>query len=93
MEKVVSVQLEPVKKDDVLRIDIEVSVEVDGDAATISLPPEIRLTERLVAHLAQQLNNRGLELKRWTLSPEQQEELKNLSNVVVQEQEEEAEGS
>lgn len=97
VEKVGSVQQEPIKdsedlqikKEEVLKIDVEVSVLVDGVEATIALPPEMRLTERLVAHLDQQLSARGLELKRWTLTPEQQEELRKLSNVVVKENEEE----
>ena len=91
VEKADLVQQEPTKPEnqEVLKLDVEVAVAVEGDEATIALPPEIRLTERLVAYLAQALNERGLKLRHWTLTPEQQEELKKLSNVVVEEKAEE----
>ncbi len=67
---------------------ITVSLEVvitsnSSGHATVSFPPELRPSERLVSFLANSLQERGLELKHWRLSAEQKVELENLPNVVV----------
>ena len=68
-----------------LTINIEVTIAADSDGnATIAFPPELRLSEKLVRHLAQSLGERGLIIKHWRCSPEQQAELEGLPNVVVQ---------
>ncbi len=88
VEKAVSVQQEPTDEEETLNVIAKVSVIRDGSSARVALPPEMRLTERLVTYLHQALAERGLELKQWTLTPEQQEELGKLSNVVVEQREE-----
>lgn len=69
----------------VVKLEVAVSALANNDA-TVSFPPELRLTERLVQFLAEALSARGLTLKHWRLSPEQQRELESLSNVTVQEE-------
>ena len=67
-----------------LVINCEVQVKVDGNIATVAVPPELRLTERLVSFLSAALKRRDLELKHWTIStPEQEKELENLPNVAM----------
>ena len=62
----------------------EVRVFAEDGIATVILPEELRITERLVAHLDAALKQRDLVLKKWTIScPAQEEELKNLSNVLI----------
>ena len=70
-------------------VNCEVKVSVAGNVATVAVPPELRLTERLVSFLSAALKQRDLELKHWTIStPEQEKELENLPNVTMgQEQE------
>lgn len=65
-----------------------IKVTVSGDDATVYVPEEIRITERLATSLNQALAARNLKLKHWALSEAQKQELLRLSNVVVQEQEE-----
>ncbi len=69
-----------------VKLEVAVAAVANGDA-TVSFPAELRLTERLVQFLAEALSARGLRLKHWRLSPEQQHELECLSNVVVSEEE------
>ena len=70
-------------------VNCEVKVSVAGSVATVAVPPELRLTERLVSFLSAALKQRDLELKHWTIStPEQEKELENLPNVTMGPQEE-----
>jgi hypothetical protein len=69
-------------------IKLEVSVAALAGEATVSFPPELRPTERLVHFLSEALSARDLILKHWRLSPEQQKELESLSNVLVVQAEE-----
>ena len=66
-------------------LNVEVKVEVgENSEATVTIPPEVRLTERLVQYLHEALKARDLELKHWTITtPEQEKELENLPNVVM----------
>ena len=67
-----------------ITVNCEVIVKVDGNVATVSVPPELRLTERLVSFLSAALKQRDLELKHWTITtPEQGKELENLPNVTM----------
>lgn len=67
-------------------VNIEVKVMVEGDEATIVVPPELRFTERLVSFLNDALKARDLRLRHWTITvPEQEAELEKLPNVVVEE--------
>lgn len=62
----------------------EVRVFAEEGIATVILPPELRITERLVTNLHAALQARDLELKHWTITtPEQQTELENLPNVTM----------
>jgi hypothetical protein len=68
-----------------ITINIEVKVYEENDEATVVVPPEVRLTERLVSYLNEALKARDLLLKRWTLTtPEQEKELENLPNVIME---------
>lgn len=67
-----------------IRVNCEILVSAEGNVATVTIPPELRLTERLVAYLNAALKQRDLELKHWTItSPEQEKELENLPNVTM----------
>lgn len=70
---------------DSITINIEVKVTSNNvEEATVSIPPEIRLTERLVSFLNDALKARNLKLKHWAITtPEQEKELENLPNVTV----------
>lgn len=92
--KAASVLLEGVKmvgeiismEEENITINIEVKVEVGTNSeATVTIPPEVRLTQRLVQFLHEALKARDLELKHWTITiPEQEKELENLPNVVME---------
>ncbi|MEE9529117.1 MAG: hypothetical protein V3V88_03610 [Dehalococcoidia bacterium] len=69
-----------------LNVNCKVEIEVNKGIATVIVPPELRLTERLVSYLHEALKARDLQLKHWTISPEQEKELGNLPNVVVQDE-------
>ena len=70
-----------------ININLEVKITSEGDAATVHIPEEIRITERLASSLAQAVAARNLTLKHWAISEVQKKELLGLSNVVVQEAE------
>ena len=73
------------QEEESITISIEIKVTASDKKATVVVPPEIRLTERLVSFLHNALKSRGLELKHWTITtPEQEKELENLPNVVVE---------
>ncbi len=65
---------------------IAVKVIIEGEDATLQLPPEVRPTERLVSYLYTILKARNLKIKHWTLDKSQQKALESLSNVVVETQ-------
>ena len=71
---------------DPITLNAEVKITAEGDEATVRIPEEIRITERLASSLAQALAARNLTLKHWILSPTQKEELLGLANVTVQEE-------
>lgn len=67
-----------------ITVNCEIRVHAENGIATVAVPPELRLTERLVSFLHAALKQRELELKHWTISlPEQEKELENLPNVVM----------
>ena len=69
-----------------ITINIDVKVQASNGEATVIVPPEVRLTERLVSFLHGALKARDLELKHWTITvPEQEKELENLPNVTMEE--------
>jgi len=72
-----------------ITLNIEVKVFAEGGEAAVTVPPEVRLTERLVNYLDAALKARELRLKRWTITvPEQEKELRNLPNVSMGQTEE-----
>ena len=65
----------------------EVRIFADDGVATVVLPEELRITERMVTYLHAALKQRDLELRHWTISlPEQQKELENLPNVTMEQE-------
>jgi hypothetical protein len=64
-----------------LNLEIQVT-EVDG-IATVQCPEELRITERAASVLHQALEARGLRLKKWVLTEDQQKDLEGLTNVEV----------
>ncbi len=73
---------------DSITVNCEVQVSAEDGIATVAVPPELRLTERLVSFLHAALAQRDLELKHWTITtPEQEKELENLPNVTMGQEE------
>jgi hypothetical protein len=67
-----------------ITVNCEVRVHASDGIAQVTVPPELRLTERLVSFLHAALKQRDLELKHWTITlPEQEQELEKLPNVVM----------
>jgi len=67
-----------------ITINCEVRVFASEGVATVIVPPELRITERLVTFLHAALKQRELELNHWTITtPEQEKELENLPNVTM----------
>ena len=65
----------------VLNLEIQVT-ETDG-IATLQCPEELRITERTASVLHQAMEARGLKLKKWVLTADQQKDLEGLTNVKV----------
>ena len=70
----------------VIRVEVAVKEEEDG-VATVQLPQELRVTEKLATTLNDALKARDLKLRKWVLSEAQQKELKDLNNVKMEESE------
>ncbi len=70
----------------VLNLEVEI-IENDG-VVTLQCPAELRITERVASVLHQAVAARGLTLKKWSITADQQKDLEGLSNVVVGETEE-----
>lgn len=66
----------------VLNLEIQVT-EKDG-VATLQCPEELRITERAATVLHQSMEARGLKLKKWVLTEDQQKDLEGLTNVKVE---------
>ena len=72
-----------------ISVNCEVLVAAKDGIATVTVPAELRLTERLVSFLHTALKERDLELKHWTITlPEQEKELERLPNVTMENAEE-----
>jgi cell fate regulator YaaT (PSP1 superfamily) len=74
------------EEQEAISVNCKVDVHAEDGIATVTVPPEIRLTERLVSHLHAALKARDLELKHWTVNEEQEKDLEKLSNVVIQDE-------
>lgn len=75
------------EQQDPVVFNLEISVETDGEIATVRCPEELRITERVASILHQAMVARGLKLKHWILTEKQREDLVGLSNVIVGNQE------
>ena len=64
-------------------LSLEIQVVAEEEIATLRCPEELRITERVASVLHQAVEARGLKLKKWVLSEDQQKDLEGLSNVVV----------
>ncbi len=68
-----------------ISVNCQVLISAEGGVATVTVPAELRLTERLVSFLHAALKERDLELKHWTITlPEQEKELERLPNVTME---------
>ena len=77
-----------IEEQETITVNCEVQVGAKNGIATVSVPPELRLTERLVSFLHEALKQRNLELKHWTITtPEHEKELENLPNVTMGQEE------
>ncbi len=74
------------EEQEAISVNCKVEVHAEEGIATVIVPPEIRLTERLVSYLHAALKARDLTLKHWTINEDQEKELGNLPNVVVQDE-------
>jgi hypothetical protein len=75
------IELEEVES---IMVNCKVRVFAKEGMATVSLPPELRITEVLAAYLHTALKQRDLELTQWNINtPEQRTELENLPNVIM----------
>ncbi len=74
------------EEQEAISVNCRVEVHAEEGIATVTIPPEIRLTERLVSYLHAALKARDLTLKHWTINTDQEKDLGNLSNVVVQDE-------
>lgn len=68
---------------------VTVGVQKVGEReATVSVPVDLRLTQKLVDLLRQLVQAQGLTLTNMNISSEHQEDLRNVENVVVVPQQE-----
>ena len=58
--------------------------KIEDKKVSITIPNEIRLTQNLLSYINLALAERGLELAHMDITEEHRKELKNLPNVVVQ---------
>lgn len=77
---------------DPIVLNLEIQVIEEEGVATLQCPEELRITERAATILHQAVEARGLQLKKWSLSKEQQKDLEGLANVVVESSQEDEGG-
>ena len=71
-------------------LNLEIQVTEEDGIATLQCPEELRITERAASVLHQAMEARGLKLKKWVLTEDQQKDLEGLTNVKVGVEENEA---
>jgi len=76
------------EEQEAISVNCKVEVHAKEGIATVTVPPELRLTERLVSYLHAALGARDLKLEQWTVNAEQEKDLENLPNVVVRDKKE-----
>ncbi|KKN19203.1 hypothetical protein LCGC14_0947990 [marine sediment metagenome] len=64
-------------------LNLEIQVTEENGIATLQCPEELRITERAATVLHQAMEARGLKLKKWVLTEDQQKDLEGLTNVKV----------
>lgn len=64
-------------------LNLEIQVTEENSIATLRCPEELRITERTATVLHEAMAARGLKLKKWVLTREQQKDLEGLTNVKV----------
>jgi hypothetical protein len=62
----------------------DIGISVENKEATVIVPPEIRITQGLLNFIVRMVQERGFTLKHMEISPQHEEELKNLPNVVLE---------
>ena len=74
---------EGISMQDPIILNLEIKVTEEDGVATLECPSELRITERVASIFHQAVDARGLKLKKWVVSPEQQSDLEGLSNVAI----------
>lgn len=64
-------------------LNLEIQVTEENSIATLQCPEELRITERAATVLHEAMAARGLKLKKWVLTRDQQKDLEGLTNVKV----------
>lgn len=67
-----------------ITLNLEIQVIEEDGVATLQCPEELRITERAASVLHQAMEARGLKLKKWVLTEDQQKDLEGLTNVKVE---------
>ena len=80
---VVSDQQEGANVQEPIVLNLEIQVTEENGIATLQCPEELRITERTATVLHQAIEARGLKLKKWVLTKDQQKDLEGLTNVKV----------
>ena len=70
-----------------ITLNLEIQVTEENGIATLQCPEELRITERAAGVLHQAVEARGLSLKKWIVSEDQQKDLEGLANVKMGESE------
>jgi hypothetical protein len=81
--KVVSDLREGVNVHEPIVLNLEIQVTEENGIATLKCPEELRITERAATVLHEAIEARGLKLKKWVLTEDQQKDLEGLTNVKV----------
>lgn len=76
----------PAPQNITLNSTVLVKVE-NGTEATVVIPPEIRLTQNLLALLKDAVSSQGFQLTHMEISKEHVQELGNLKDVVLRQEE------
>lgn len=79
----VSGQQEGVDVQEPIVLNLEIQVTEENGIATLQCPEELRITERAASVLHSAMEARGLKLKKWVLTEDQQKDLEGLTNVKV----------
>ncbi len=73
-----------IKMSETLVLNLEIEILGEDGVATVTCPPELRITERVASVLHQAVDARGLKLKHWSVSEDQKRDLEILTNVIIE---------